>query len=528
MKKIALLLFSFMLISNETIKAQSIHIMSFNIRYNNPNDGYNAWPHRKQMVESMIRFHKADLIGIQEAVQNQMDDLANMLPDYGYLGKVREPGGEYASIFYRKGRFQLLDKNTFWLSKTPEKMSKGWDAALNRVASWGKFKDKQTGKIFFLLNTHFDHRGQKARRKSAELMLTQAEKINPEKLPMVITGDFNMTETSEPYRIMTDPKNELRFTDLYLHTNLPAHGPSSTWSGFQFPGVQDRRIDYIFSRYQVATLKLGILSDSWSGRFPSDHLPVIAEVLIDAPLPLPQAHAHNDYEHSNPLLDALTQGFTSIEADVFPIDGELYVAHNLPANPKRLPTLSQLYLDPLAQRASDYYGGIYPNYDGDFYLMIDIKKDGEEAYRILKSKLEEYSYLLKANGGPLTIFLSGDRPIETVMNEEHNWVGIDGRPEDLSKGYSSKKMPVVSQRYGNLVGWKGNGEIPSKDKEIIQDLVSKAHAEGKKVRLWASPEQEIVWETLLNIGVDFVNSDELVRLKEFLNLRIVSRDSFKN
>lgn len=504
-----------MLILNDVVIAQSLHVMSFNIRYNNSNDGYNAWPHRKEMVESMIRFHGADLIGIQEAVQNQMDDLAKMLPDYGYLGKVREPGGEYAAIFYRKSRLKLLDKNTFWLSETPDIMSKGWDAALNRVASWGKFEDKKTGKVFFHLNTHFDHRGQKARRESAKLMLTQAEKINPERIPMIITGDFNMTETSEPYSIITDSKNNLRYTDLYLHTSLAAHGPGSTWSGFQFPGVPERRIDYIFSRYQVSALKFGTLSDSWSGRFPSDHLPVLAEVLIDSPQPLSQAHAHNDYEHQKPLFDALEHGFTSLEADIFPIDGELYVAHDLPANPKRLPTLRQLYLDPLAQRVSDYYGSIYPNYKGDFHLMIDIKKDGEEAYNILKSQLEEYSYLLKSNGGPLTIFLSGARPIATVMSEENHWVGIDGRPEDLGKGYSKEKMPVISQRYGKLIGWKGNGTISPKDEKIIQDLVSKAHAEGKKVRLWASPEKEIVWKTLLDIGVDFINTDELDRLKEF-------------
>lgn len=498
------------------LSAQSLRVMSFNIRYNNPNDGYNAWPHRQQMVESMIRFHQADLIGIQEAVESQMADLDKMLPDYGYLGEIRDTDGEYAAIFYRKSRLELLEAATFWLSETPEKRSKGWDAALNRVTSWGKFRDKQSDKVFFHFNTHYDHRGEQARQESSRLMLKQIEALNPDRLPVLVSGDFNMRPESAAYTIMTNPDDPRHLTDAAQLSMLAAYGPEGTWSGFEVAGAEGSRIDYIFTRHQVATLRYGTLSDSWSGRFPSDHLPVIAEVLIDPVQALPNAHAHNDYHHPRPLLDALEQGFTSIEADVFPIAGELRVAHDLPAQPESLPSLRQLYLEPLAARYSQYYGQLYPGYQGTFYLMIDIKRDGEKAYEILKEQLADYDYLLTIHGGPLTIFLSGDRPITSVQQDADSLVGIDGRPEDLGKGYSAELMPVISQRYGKILNWSGKGPISEQAWQALTELVNKAHAEGKKVRLWASPEKEVVWETLRKAGVDLINTDELAALRKYL------------
>lgn len=498
------------------LPAQSLRVMSFNIRYHNPADGYNAWPHRKALVESMIRFHRADLLGIQEALQSQMNDLAAMLPDYGYMGRIRDKDGEYAAIFYRKSRLELLQTATFWLSETPQQPSRGWDAALNRVTTWGKFRDKHTGKLFFHFNTHYDHRGERARVQSSHLMLAVIDSLNPQGLPVLVTGDFNMKPASEAYQVLTNPNDPRHLTDAWYHSQLPPHGPAGSWSGFQFPGQPDSRIDYIFTKNRVATLRYGILSDSWSGRFPSDHLPVLAEVLLAPPTPLPRAHAHNDYEHPRPLLDALEQGFTSIEVDVFPVDGELYVAHNLPADPHQLPSLRELYLEPLARLYSRHFGSIYPAYQGPFYLMIDIKRNGSDAYQLLKTQLAEYDYLLRPKGGPVTVFLSGARPLELIQQDPHRLVGIDGRPEDLGKDYPPALMPVVSQRYGKLIGWRGNGEIPEADLQTLTSLVQQAHAEGKKVRLWASPEKEAVWEVLLRAGVDFINTDKLEQLREFL------------
>ena len=153
---------------------KSFKVMTFNIRLNTPVDGPNQWPHRKTFAASMIRFHHADITGLQEAMKDQVDDLTALLPEYDWFGIGRDDGkeaGEFMAIFYRKDRFEVLEQSTFWLSETPETVSKGWDAMCFRVVTWGKFKDKVTGKIFFLFNTHFDHVCEIARRESAKLLL---------------------------------------------------------------------------------------------------------------------------------------------------------------------------------------------------------------------------------------------------------------------------------------------------------------------------------------------------------------------
>jgi hypothetical protein len=241
-----------------------------------------------------------------------------------------------------------------------------------------------------------------------------------------------------------------------------------------------------------------------------------------AEIPLPNAHAHNDYAHARPLWDALAQGFTSVEADVFLMEGELYVYHDRPARPDPTRTLRSLYLEPLKKILESRQGALYPGYDVVFYLMIDIKENGEEVYRILKRQLEPYRGILtsyqgrKINQGPVTIFLSGDRPISTILAEDNRLVALDGRPEDIGKGIDPAFMPVISDRYGKHFSWRGEGEIPTSEWRKMRILVANAHAEGKKVRFWASPEKEAVWTTLLRAQVDLINTDELARLRVFL------------
>lgn len=261
----------------------NIRVMSFNIRLATSQDGVDYWPNRKEMVASMVRFNEVDIAGLQEAMRTQLADLEVLLPGYAWYGLCRtdgtvnpEPDNEFSAILYRRDRFEVLDSATFWLSENPEKVgSKGWDAALPRICSWVKLKDKRSGKEFYHFNTHFDHRGEQARAESARLLLKRIGEIAGES-PAVLTGDFNCVPTDEPYRVLTAEGSGL--ADAIFLPEMPHHGPLSSWSGFQFPGLPGRRIDYIFVNDKIKVRKHAILSDSWSGRFPSDHLPVLAEV----------------------------------------------------------------------------------------------------------------------------------------------------------------------------------------------------------------------------------------------------------
>jgi endonuclease/exonuclease/phosphatase family metal-dependent hydrolase len=182
--------------------------MTFNIRFDNPADGEDAWPHRRAKVASMVRFHRADVVGVQEALLRQVEDLQSALPDFAWLGVSRSPGreDERCAIFFRRERFDLLEQGTFWLSETPaEPGSRSWDAALPRIVTWAKLGDRQAGATFHLFNTHFDHLGETARRESARLVLRKVVEIAGRDSPFVVTGDLNATPESEPYRVLTSP-----------------------------------------------------------------------------------------------------------------------------------------------------------------------------------------------------------------------------------------------------------------------------------------------------------------------------------
>ena len=245
-----------------------------------------------------------------------------------------------------------------------------------------------------------------------------------------------------------------------------------------------------------------------------DHLQII---------PLHNAHAHNDYKHDRPLFDALDQGFTSVEADVYLVDGELYVYHDLPNKIDPSRTLKKMYLDPLLLISRQSGGKVYAGYDVTFYLMIDIKREGEKVYELLKKQLTDYKEMLTSyegitmEQGAVTIFLSGDRPINQLMSEEKRLMALDGRPSDIGKGIHPSYMPVISDNYNKHFKWKGKtDEMPYEDWRKLRMLIGNAHSEGKKVRFWASPERESVWKVLLRAQVDFINTDRLKGLKVFL------------
>jgi alkaline phosphatase len=254
---------------------------------------------------------------------------------------------------------------------------------------------------------------------------------------------------------------------------------------------------FIFSKYMLAGCFMWFVAD-----------------LAKSQTPLPNAFAHNDYEQPHPLTDALQQGFAGVEADIHLINGELYVAHDKPKN-NTAPTLKDLYLKPLQQILKINQGQIYPNWNGTFLFMIDIKTDATATYQVLKKQLKQFPEL--SHHPYFKIFLSGNRPVQEVKNEFPRWVGIDGRPQDLGKDYSSDFMPVISDEFSSVCGWNGQGEMPAVELQKIKQLADKVHLEGKKLRLWAIPDHSKAWATLLKAGVDLINSDKLPELKAYLN-----------
>ncbi len=261
----------------------ALRVMSFNVRYDNPGDGLNAWPNRRDWVASLVRFHGADVIGVQEALAPMLRDLDARLPGYARVGVGRSDGkvaGEFSAILYRTDRLTLLDSGTFWLSPTPEVPgSKGWDAAIERIATWARFRDRQSGCRFLHLNTHFDHVGETARQESARLIRRRLASLANGQ-PLVVTGDLNSDPSSAAYRVLTrdtltDAVGPLR--DALERSATGHYGPTSSWTNFR--AIESgRRIDYVLVSPTVSVLTHGILPDSWDGRFPSDHLPVLAAV----------------------------------------------------------------------------------------------------------------------------------------------------------------------------------------------------------------------------------------------------------
>ena len=274
---LAVLFFSFL------AQAQGLNVMTFNIRLNTASDSLNAWPYRKDKLASQILFHEVHLLGVQEALHDQMMDLKERLPQFKSLGGGRDDGkekGEYSAIFYDTTRLQVLQAKMFWLSETPEiPGSKSWDAAITRIVTWAKFRDKKTKKIFFAFNTHFDHKGEVARRESAKIVLNRIKEIAGN-VPVVCTGDFNAEPAQEPVMVIMDKNNPLHLTDSKEISQTPHYGPTGTFNAFQSKERNDQPIDYIFLKGKWKVVKHATISQTWAGRFASDHFSVLATLVL--------------------------------------------------------------------------------------------------------------------------------------------------------------------------------------------------------------------------------------------------------
>ncbi len=256
---------------------QEIKVMTYNIKYDNVNDTVNNWNDRKEKLVELIEHYGPSFIGMQEALHRQVTYIDSSLTDFSYIGVGREDGkqkGEYSEIHYDSTRYKVLEHDTFWLSDTPDKPSVGWDAALERICTYGLFENLESGEKLWVFNTHFDHKGETAREKSAELIVTKIKEINTDNLPVVLTGDFNLTPDEKPIHLI---KNYMQ--DGQEITKSPFYGTSGTFNGFEPDRILDHRIDYIFVKNLKVKNYTHIDDRLENLKYISDHFPVLATVI---------------------------------------------------------------------------------------------------------------------------------------------------------------------------------------------------------------------------------------------------------
>lgn len=252
---------------------------------------------------------------------------------------------------------------------------------------------------------------------------------------------------------------------------------------------------------------------------------LLATATATATQPLPRAHAHNDYEHPRPLDDALAHGFTSVEADVHLVDGELLVGHD-PGDLVPGRTLRSLYLDPLARRVREQHGQVYPGSRQPFQLLVDIKSEGGSTYRWIDRLLRRYPQMLtryhqgEVEPGAITVVISGHRPRDLMAGQSQRYAFLDGRLSDLG-GDSPGLIPLISDNWMNHFTWTGEGGMPAAERARLRDIVATAHRDGQRVRFWATPDtagaaRAALWKELVAAGIDHINTDDLAGLRDFL------------
>jgi endonuclease/exonuclease/phosphatase family metal-dependent hydrolase len=255
---------------------EQIKSMSFNIRLDVASDGYNRWDARKEKVAGLMNYYEADFIGGQEVQHHQLQYLLSQLTKYNFIGVGRDDGkqaGEYSCIFYNKEKFTVIQQSTFWLSQTPDSVSMGWDAACDRVCTYGLFESKKTKQLLWVFNTHLDHKGETARSESAKMIVEKIKQLTKQKnYPVILTGDFN----AKPGEFPVEHVSEFLQNSRALSKEKP-YGPVDTWNAFQFNKKPEGCIDYIFiSQDNWRVKKFATITDSYDMKYPSDHFPVMA------------------------------------------------------------------------------------------------------------------------------------------------------------------------------------------------------------------------------------------------------------
>jgi endonuclease/exonuclease/phosphatase family metal-dependent hydrolase len=257
-------------------QSQDLKVMTYNIKYDNINDTVNNWNDRKESMLKLIRHYNPIIIGTQEALHHQVTYIDSTLMNYSFVGVGRDDGqqiGEYSPIHYDHTKLKVLKSNTFWLSPTPEKVSVGWDAAMERICTYALFEDKVNHQKFFVFNTHFDHIGNLARQNSAKLILKKIMEINDDEFPVVLMGDLNLGPEEEPIQYI-----KMNMDDGRDITKKNFYGPEGTFNGFDPQKKLDHRIDYIFVKGFKVQSYIHIDDRMENNKHISDHLPVLANL----------------------------------------------------------------------------------------------------------------------------------------------------------------------------------------------------------------------------------------------------------
>ncbi|MBK8947034.1 MAG: endonuclease/exonuclease/phosphatase family protein [Ignavibacteriae bacterium] len=277
MKKITAIFVFLFFVTNLIAQNSQCRIMTYNIRYANNNPG-EEWQVRKTNVAEMIRFHNPDIFGVQEALLEQIEYLKTEFENYKQIGVGREDGingGEFSALFI-SDKFKIVESGTFWLSETPDVPSKGWDASLNRIATWAKIKNKFSSEILFVINTHFDHMGIIARIESSKLIADKIKNI-PNGIPSILMGDFNFSKDFEGYKILNESGI---ISDAQSKANFK-YGTDITFNGFQDDLTGREKIDFIFVSKEIDVLQHAIIGEKFNGKYPSDHMPVIIDLKLN-------------------------------------------------------------------------------------------------------------------------------------------------------------------------------------------------------------------------------------------------------